>query len=249
MKRTILIFICLIIVFVCCSCNNKGNTNQTPIGNNQINTNQTEAKGYDIVKLSDIPKNASDWLNQSNNKKGAYVYQHPNYTYVKIIAEDNTQGQYSISQFVDNDYEKTIKLAFDISNKMDNAVYLRISSKSIATYNIFVNGTEFKTMDKIIKASFENPKENDIIANPVKVKGKVAAFEGAFVIRIIDSNEKLLKEEHLQTAGAPAWGSFENEIKYDITNVSKGRIEIGEYSAKDGEYLKYADINVGFKVK
>lgn len=243
MRKAFLLFLSLILIVAISGCNNKSNISHTP---NQI-TNPTGVKGYDVVKLSDIPKNVSDWFKEWDKKKGAYIYQHPDYTYIKIAAEDNTPGGYSINQFVDNDYEKTIKLTFDTTNKIDDAVYLVVPSKSIAMYNVFVNGTEFKTADKVIKAAIESPKENDIVSNPMKVKGKVAAFEGAFVVKVIDSNEKLLKEEHLQTAGAPAWGSFERDIKYDTINTSKGRIEVGEYSAKDGEYLKYAAVNIRFK--
>ncbi|MFJ5762996.1 Gmad2 immunoglobulin-like domain-containing protein [Neobacillus sp. NPDC093182] len=67
----------------------------------------------------------------------------------------------------------------------------------------------------------------------VMVKGKARVFEGVFQYAVISGTEILL-EDHYQTDGAPAWGSFEITIEMELLTKEEVSIELFVYSAKDG---------------
>jgi ABC-type oligopeptide transport system substrate-binding subunit len=65
------------------------------------------------------------------------------------------------------------------------------------------------------------------------VKGKARVFEGVFQYAVISGTE-ILQENHYQTDGAPAWGSFEITIEKELLTKEEVTIELFVYSAKDG---------------
>ena len=65
------------------------------------------------------------------------------------------------------------------------------------------------------------------------VKGKARVFEGVFQYAVLSGTEILL-ENHYQTEGAPAWGSFEITIDKELLTKENVSIELFVYSAKDG---------------
>ncbi|MEH6992804.1 Gmad2 immunoglobulin-like domain-containing protein [Neobacillus drentensis] len=65
------------------------------------------------------------------------------------------------------------------------------------------------------------------------VKGKARVFEGVFQYAVI-SGPEILQENHYQTDGAPAWGSFEITIDKELLTKEEVTIELFVYSAKDG---------------
>jgi ABC-type oligopeptide transport system substrate-binding subunit len=65
------------------------------------------------------------------------------------------------------------------------------------------------------------------------VKGKARVFEGVFQYAVISGTE-ILQENHYQTDGAPAWGSFEITIDKELLTKEEVTIELFVYSAKDG---------------
>ncbi|WHZ03379.1 Gmad2 immunoglobulin-like domain-containing protein [Neobacillus sp. YX16] len=65
------------------------------------------------------------------------------------------------------------------------------------------------------------------------VKGKARVFEGVFQYAVISGTE-ILQENHYQTDGAPAWGSFEIAIDKELLTKEEVTIELFVYSAKDG---------------
>jgi ABC-type oligopeptide transport system substrate-binding subunit len=65
------------------------------------------------------------------------------------------------------------------------------------------------------------------------VKGKARVFEGVFQYAIISGTE-ILEENHYQTDGAPAWGSFEITIEKELLTKEEVSIQLFVYSAKDG---------------
>lgn len=65
------------------------------------------------------------------------------------------------------------------------------------------------------------------------VKGKARVFEGVFQYAVISGLE-ILQENHYQTDGAPAWGSFEITIEKELLTKEEVSIELFVYSAKDG---------------
>jgi hypothetical protein len=67
----------------------------------------------------------------------------------------------------------------------------------------------------------------------ITVKGKARVFEGVFQYAVISGSEILL-ENHYQTDGAPAWGSFEITIDKELLAKEEVSFELFVYSAKDG---------------
>lgn len=67
----------------------------------------------------------------------------------------------------------------------------------------------------------------------VTIKGKARVFEGVFQYAVISGTE-ILEENHYQTDGAPAWGSFEITIEKELLTKEEVSIELFVYSAKDG---------------
>jgi hypothetical protein len=65
------------------------------------------------------------------------------------------------------------------------------------------------------------------------ISGKARVFEGVFQYAVISGTE-ILQENHYQTDGAPAWGSFEITIEKELLTKEKVSIELFVYSAKDG---------------
>ncbi|MEH7180959.1 Gmad2 immunoglobulin-like domain-containing protein [Neobacillus vireti] len=67
----------------------------------------------------------------------------------------------------------------------------------------------------------------------VVVKGKARVFEGVFQYAVISGTE-ILRANHYQTDGAPAWGNFEITIEKELLAKDNVSMELFVYSAKDG---------------
>ncbi|MFP7299942.1 Gmad2 immunoglobulin-like domain-containing protein [Neobacillus niacini] len=65
------------------------------------------------------------------------------------------------------------------------------------------------------------------------VKGKARVFEGVFQYAVLSGTE-VLQENHYQTDGAPAWGSFEITVDKELMTRESVSMELFVYSAKDG---------------
>jgi hypothetical protein len=189
-----------------------------------------------------LPIEASKWFGGFENKEGVYIFQHPDATFIKIIGEKGKK--ITIKDYKDNDYSKKILVEFEKSLVKQNNIILKVKSNNISNYEVYTKDKKLNVKDKVITAVINIPKEGELISNPADVKGKIAVFEGSFIVRIIDATGKVLKEERLQTAGAPTWGEFDSKIKYNASESKNGKIEIGEYSAKDGAYIKHAQVNI-----
>ena len=72
--------------------------------------------------------------------------------------------------------------------------------------------------------------------NGVNVTGKARVFEGVFQYAVVLKDE-ILKEDHYQTAGAPAWGEFEFFIDKNFLTNPGTTLELFVYSAKDGSKI------------
>ncbi len=72
--------------------------------------------------------------------------------------------------------------------------------------------------------TYENNSFKDISLteneNGVNVTGKARVFEGVFQYAVVLKDE-ILKEDHYQTAGAPAWGEFEFSIDKNLPYKSR----------------------------
>ena len=79
--------------------------------------------------------------------------------------------------------------------------------------------------------------------NGVKVTGKARVFEGVFQYAVVTKDE-ILKSDHYQTAGAPAWGEFEFIIDKDLLTNPGTTLELFVYSAKDGSKIEVLPISL-----
>lgn len=211
-----------------------------------------------IVEEESILEAAKEWFHEFDKIEGAYVFQHPDTTYIKINSKERPTGGYSIhiKDYSGEEYHRVIK--YEIIEPKEGAivsqavtypsVILEIPSDSVGQYEIKTeNDKILKSKEKIILAKLELPKENEGISNPVRIKGKIVAFEGAFSVRVLDDNDKVIYEEHLQAdSGGPNWGNFDTEIAYPKPNSESGSIEIGEYTAKEGEYIARDRVSIKF---
>ncbi|TFG72857.1 MAG: hypothetical protein E4H27_01835, partial [Anaerolineales bacterium] len=90
------------------------------------------------------------------------------------------------------------------------------------------------------------PIENAIVDNPIQIKGTVAnmPFEGTLVVRVFDRLEQLVAEIPMIAQGELGGpGGFEASIAYG-GSPGAGRIEIFDFSPKDGSILASATVNV-----
>lgn len=69
--------------------------------------------------------------------------------------------------------------------------------------------------------------------NGIQVTGKARVFEGVFQYAVV-VKDKILKEDHYLTAGAPAWGEFQFFIDQNLLTHPGTTLELFVYSAKDG---------------
>ncbi|WP_026476971.1 Gmad2 immunoglobulin-like domain-containing protein [Alkaliphilus transvaalensis] len=212
-----------------------------------------------IVEERALKEGARDWFAQFQQEKGAYVYQHPDATYIKITSDERPTGGYNIRVrgFNENVYPKEITIEIeepDPDAMVTQAitfptVYLKVASEEATQYSVkTIEGEEYEVEDILIFSKLEMPEENDEIDSPVRVKGKIIAFEGSFVVRVLDEEESLIHEAILQAdAGGPAWGNFDEEIDFSEPTTKTGSIELGEYSAEDGSYILREKIEIRFK--
>ena len=90
------------------------------------------------------------------------------------------------------------------------------------------------------------PIESAIVENPVAIKGTVAVmpFEGTLMIRVYDAQGQLVAETPIIAQGELGEsGTFEATISYG-GSPGTGRIEILDYSPKDGTLLASASVKV-----
>lgn len=81
----------------------------------------------------------------------------------------------------------------------------------------------------------------------VRVAGFASGlFEGTVLARIVDQKGEVLKEAPTIAAGGmgPDWGSF--EVKLDVKGIPPGsyRLQIGDYSPKDGAWDQFDQVPV-----
>ncbi|AOY75932.1 Gmad2 immunoglobulin-like domain-containing protein [Clostridium formicaceticum] len=212
-----------------------------------------------IVEEDTVPSAVKEWFQQFGNEEGAYVYQHPDATYIRINAGERPTGGYGIivEDYLEEEYPRVILVDMMMPDDEDvvtqaiayPSITLQIDTDMVSEYEVrTMDGETFPTESKLVHAVLELPEEGEEINNPVEIRGRIIAFEGSFIVRILDDEDELIHEEHLQAdAGGPYWGNFRDEVRYPVTDAEKGRVEIGEYSAKDGEYIMREQVSVRFK--
>ena len=212
-----------------------------------------------IVEEEYLPVEIKEWLDSFENKEGAYVYQHPDETFIKISAGEKPTGGYSLNYREFTEKEYPVEIVVELTEPKEGelvtealtypSLILKVDSEQVTKYEVkSIGGKEFTVDEKIIFSKIDELKSGDTISSPLRLKGKVVAFEGAFGIRILDGKDKEIHVEHLQAeAGGPAWGSFDAEFKFPAPDTDNGYLEIGEFSAKDGSWVVKERYEVRFK--
>lgn len=108
------------------------------------------------------------------------------------------------------------------------------------------------THESITPAASQNievlaPFMGDNVKSGFIVKGNARTFENNVAIRLLDSNGNILIET-FTTANAPdmgQFGPFEKSINFSTDDTS-GKLEVFQYSAKDGSEIDKVEIPVIF---
>lgn len=215
--------------------------------------------GVEGIPVEDLPEPAAVWFSGHYRTKGAYLYQHPNYVYLMIAAGEKPTGGHKIEVKDINleDFPRVITVAFVppapgavVTQAITYpSLIISIETDMIADYLVrTVDGEELAVQEKIHLSALELPREGEVVDNPLRVKGKIAAFEAMFVVRIYDDNDRLLKEQIMMAeGGGPMWGNYDGLIEYLEPATAAGRVEIGEFSAKDGSYKLRESVKVRFR--
>ncbi|KAB3532470.1 Gmad2 immunoglobulin-like domain-containing protein [Alkaliphilus serpentinus] len=213
-----------------------------------------------ILEEEHVPSNAMDWFKEFNRKeKAAYVYQHPNATFIRVDAGEKPTGGYDIEVkgYVEEEYPRRIHVEFTEPEEgqvvtealIYPTVYLKVYTKEASRYDVIDQQKEIlNTEEEFVYAVLETPLEDDKIDSNFRVKGRIIAFEGAFVIRILDAYDKVIHEEFLQAdAGGPQWGAFDEKIIFQPPKDDTGFLEVGEFSAQNGIFLQRLRIPIRFE--
>jgi len=211
------------------------------------------------ISFRDLPGSVAKWFNERKKIRGAYVYQHPNYVYIMIAAGEKPTGGHRIDVKNMNleDFPRVVTIEF-VPPAPDAIVtqaitypsfVMSVVTDAIADYVVkTVDTQELSVEEKTVVAVIDMPREGELAGNPMRLKGKIAAFEAMFVVRIFDAKDNLLKEQVLMAdGGGPMWGRFDTEIEYQKPDTDTGRVEIGEFSAKDGSYILRESVDVKFR--
>ncbi|SDK00003.1 Gmad2 immunoglobulin-like domain-containing protein [Natronincola ferrireducens] len=270
MKKIFVYIIILVLIFVMMGCRvepvpdppppqDEPNGGMEENGNFHGDINVELQDRMRIVEEDTLPDTIREWFQQFGDERGGYVYQHPDATYVKINAGEKPTGGYGISivDYLHEEYPRIIVVDTRIPDEDDivtqvlsyPSVILQVHTDMAVEFEVrTIDDEAFPMEHTLVFAELELPEENEEINNPVEIQGRIIAFEGSFIVRILDAEDEIIHEEHLQAdAGGPEWGSFQEEIRYPLPKTKEGRIEVGEYSAKDGEYLMRDYVAVRFK--
>ncbi|MDW7674150.1 MAG: Gmad2 immunoglobulin-like domain-containing protein [Bacillota bacterium] len=226
----------------------EGTNNAVPQSPSKVSPEVPEQFQEMVITREDIPSEVLQWFDSFGTEQIALVYQHPYQTYLNISSGNDREILMVDAKL--EDYEKIFVFDFvgsEQAGALSNRLYLNINSDLISNYRLMTSADEELVVEQqVVFAVLEQPRAGDVINSPVEIQGRIAAFEGSFVVRIIDNQENIIAEEYFQTDGAPAWGQFTELVTFDMPVTEPGRIEVGEYSAKDGEYLMRAQKEVNF---
>lgn len=90
------------------------------------------------------------------------------------------------------------------------------------------------------------PLENEKISNPVRIKGKARAFEATFIVHMEDGHNVLYEKAVQTTMGAPEWGKFDVELKYQNPTNPVGAVIFSIENMNDGSKNEELAVPVKF---
>jgi germination protein M len=83
-----------------------------------------------------------------------------------------------------------------------------------------------------------SPRPGAAVSSPVTVAGNANVFEATVTLRIVDATGKVIVRDFTTaTCGTGCRGDYSTKLKFDVSEVQKGFIEVYEESAKDGSPL------------
>ncbi len=136
----------------------------------------------------------------------------------------------------------------------DNSiVHIRTNNKNyLKTYQSVVNSFAALQSDKITNITEANievydPRDGDTISSPIKLSGQARVFENTVNYILFDDEGDIIVEG-FTTANSPdigEFGDFTEDITY-ITTAPTGKLQVFQYSAKDGSMDDLVEIDVVF---
>jgi hypothetical protein len=78
------------------------------------------------------------------------------------------------------------------------------------------------------------PNAGDVVASPVTVQGRVAAFEATFRITIFDAAGNAIADETAMSAEGQTLAPFQKDVAFSVTKETPACLWVYESSARDG---------------
>ena len=134
--------------------------------------------------------------------------------------------------------------------KKSTVILIIIGFAAIAGAAYWMNSRQTGGEEESKNILVSEPKENDEIGLPFRIKGEARVFENTFNYRLKDGNDAILNE-NFSTALSPdigQFGPFEIVVSsYSKPQTERGTLEVFSYSAKDGSEINKVSVPVKFK--
>jgi hypothetical protein len=81
--------------------------------------------------------------------------------------------------------------------------------------------------------------------NPARVSGLANVFEATFRAQVLDAKGRVIADEQVMaTCGTGCWGTFKEDVPYDVSKAQWGTLRVFEPSARDGSPVNVTEYRV-----
>lgn len=162
-------------------------------------------------------------------------------------ADDDTAKEPAQEDSVKEDTEKKEEADKEDSAAKEEPAQEDAKQEENAGENSSDSSDQSDDVNKEESKAYENDAFKEVVVKDAgdkfKITGKARVFEGQFEYRISEG-DKVLKEDHYQTEGAPAWGDFTIEFKKDLISGNEASVKLFVLSAKDASEVDVLDIPI-----
>jgi hypothetical protein len=86
------------------------------------------------------------------------------------------------------------------------------------------------------------PNAGDVVASPVTVQGRVAAFEATFRITIFDAAGNTIADETAMSSEGQTLATFQKDVGFSVTQETPACLWVYDSSARDGSPIHVRQI-------
>lgn len=229
---------------------------------------------FDRPDSASLPPAVRQWKDANARKRGTYIRDEGNRTYVLVAWGEKPTGGYAVS--IDEvasgrrgdvvvvrltapapDQVVTEALTYP-SDLVVTRVRLRrpvvFSYRGDLTLTSPLPGSRSvgREEPKAEPATSENfvvtaPARGSLIKSPVHIAGRARVFEATFNVEIEDGHDVLARRTVTATEGGPGWGSFDIDLPFSSPTNPAGAIIFVTYSAADGSRREELILPVRFQ--